>query len=255
LWLLDGKKESAEMRSSPILLLHICSGGIGLLSGAVAMSFRKGSRGHGIAGNVFFVSMLSMSAAGTSPAFMKSQMNNVFGGVLTFYLVATAWATARRRDGKTGILDWVALLVAWALGTLVVTYGVDAANSSTGAKDGIPAGMYFFLGSVALLSAAGDVRMLWHGGVSGAQRIARHLWRMCFALFIASSSLFLVRPPLFPALLRKTGIVFLLGVLPLILMIFWLVRVLFTNAFKRTLSPNRVLGNRPGVPKQALPAS
>jgi hypothetical protein len=41
--------------------------------------------------------------------------------VLTFYLVATAWATARRRDGKTGILDWVALLVAWALGTLVVT--------------------------------------------------------------------------------------------------------------------------------------
>jgi hypothetical protein len=56
---------------------------------------------------------------------------------------------------KTGILDWVALLVALALGTLVVTYGVEAANSSTGAKDGIPAGMYFFLGSVALLSAAG----------------------------------------------------------------------------------------------------
>jgi hypothetical protein len=72
-------------------------------------------------------------------------------------------------------------------------------------------GMYFFLGSVALLSAAEDVRMLWHGGVSGALRIARHLWRMCFALFIASASLFLARPQLFPALLRKTGIVFLLG--------------------------------------------
>ena len=64
-----------------------------------------------------YVSMLSMSAAGTYMAFMKSQMNNVFGGVLTFYLVATAWATARRRDGKTGILDWVALLLALALGT------------------------------------------------------------------------------------------------------------------------------------------
>ena len=111
------EEESAEMRSSPILLLPICFGGIGLLSGAVAMSFRKGSRGQGIAGNVFFVSMLSMSAAGTYMAFMKSQMNNVFGGVLTFYLVATAWATARRRDGKTGILDWVALLLALALGT------------------------------------------------------------------------------------------------------------------------------------------
>jgi uncharacterized membrane protein (DUF4010 family) len=74
-------------------------------------------------------------------AFMKSQMNNVFGGVLTFYLVTTAWATARRRDGKTGVFDWFALLVALALGPLVVTYGVEAANSSTGAKDGIPAGM------------------------------------------------------------------------------------------------------------------
>lgn len=126
----------------------------------------------------------------------------------------------QRRDGKTGILDWVALLLALTLGTLVVTSRVEAANSSTRAKDGIPAGMYFFLGSVALLSAAGDVRMLWHGGVSGAQRIARHLWRMCFALFIASSPLFLARPQLFPALLRKTGIVFLLGVPPLILMIF-----------------------------------
>ena len=191
------------MRSSPILLLAICFGGIGLLSGIVAMSYRKGSRGQGIAGNVFFVSLLSMSAAGTYMASMESQMHNVFGGVLTFYLVATAWATARRRDGKTGILDWVALVVALALGTLVVTYGVEAANSSTGAKDGIPAGMCFFLGSVALLSAAGDVRMLWHGGVSGAQRIARHLWRMCFALIIASFSLFLARPQLFPALLRN----------------------------------------------------
>jgi hypothetical protein len=138
-------------------------------------------------------------------AFMKSQMNNVFGGVLTFYLVATAWATARRRDAKTGILDWVALLVALALGTLVVTYRVEAANSSTGAKDGFPAGMYFLLGSVALLSAAGDVRMLWHGGVSGAQRIARHLWRMCFAVSIASSSLVFGTATTVPGVIAQDG--------------------------------------------------
>src|ERR1700722_5317340 len=128
-----------------------------------------------------------------------------FGGVLTFYLVATAWATARRRDAKTGILDWVALLVALALGTLVVTYGGEAANSSTGAKDGIPAGMYFFLGSVALLSAAGDVRMLWHGGVSGAQHIARHLWGMCFAESIASSSLVFGTATTVPGVIAQDG--------------------------------------------------
>ncbi len=58
-------------------------------------------------------------------------------------------------------------------------YGLEVANSQTGSKDGYPAGAYFIFGSVALLFAAGDVRMLVRGGISGAQRIARHLWRMC----------------------------------------------------------------------------
>ena len=67
----------------------------------------QGLSGHRVAGNVFFVSMLGMSSAGLYMALMKSQMGNVFGGALTFYLVATAWATARRREGETGIFDWI----------------------------------------------------------------------------------------------------------------------------------------------------
>jgi len=61
------------MSSSPLLLFHISGATAGLLSGPASMSFRKGSPGHRVAGNVFFVSMLSMSAAGTYLAFMKSQ--------------------------------------------------------------------------------------------------------------------------------------------------------------------------------------
>jgi hypothetical protein len=38
---------------------------------------------------------------------------------------------------------------------------------------------------------------------------------------------------LFPVFMRKTGMLFLLGILPLLLMIFWLVRVRFKNAFKK----------------------
>jgi hypothetical protein len=33
--------------------------------------------------------------------------------------------------------------------------------------------------------------MLLRGGVVGTQRVARHLWRMCFGLFIAAGSFFL----------------------------------------------------------------
>jgi len=213
------------------------AGTLGILSGFAAIFLRKGSRQHGVAGNVFFISMLIMSVSAVYLAFMKHQINNGFGGILTSYLVATAWVTARRRDGETGIFDWSALLVALAVGATIVTYGVEVANNPTASKDGLPVGMYFFMGSVALLAAAGDVRMLVRGGVFGAHRIARHLWRMCFALFNATGSLFLGQQQVFPAFLRKTNVLFVPAILPLILMIFWLVRVRFTNAYKRKSMP------------------
>ena len=200
------------------------------------MSVRKGSSPHRAAGNVFFISMLSLSASGAYLALMKHQMNNVFGGVLTFYMVATAWVTVRRKDkdGQTGIFDGVhALLVALAVGIVIVTYGLEKAYSRTAPKDGVSAGMNFFMGSVVLLAAAGDIRMLMRGGISGAQRIARHLWRMCFGLFIASGSFFLGQQQVFPHWLRKTNVLFIPAILPLILLIFWLFRVRFTNGYKR----------------------
>ena len=218
------------MSYSPLLTLHICGGIVGLLSGSVALSLRKGSRGHQVAGNVFFVSMLIMSAVGAYLAAVKSQMSNVFGGVLTFYLVATAWATVRRREGSGGVFDWAALMLALASGTGMAAFGYQAAHSASGQKGDGPAGMYFFLATVTLLAAAGDIRMLWRGGVSGVSRIARHLWRMCFALFIASGSVFLARAHLFPSLLRKAHVLTLLAVLPLLLMIFWLFRVRFRRS-------------------------
>lgn len=226
------------MRISPILAFHICTGVLAFLSGAVAVSFHKGSPRHALAGNVFVISMLSLAASGVYLAFMKSQPGNILGGALTFYLVATGWMTARRSEGATGIFDWSALLVALVVGATAVTYGLEAADSKTGLKDGVPAGPYFFLASVALLASSGDVRMLIQNGISGTQRIARHLWRMCFALFIAAASIFLARQQIFPNFLRRTGVLFLLSVLPLILMIFWLVRIRTTNAYTRK-SPRR----------------
>ncbi len=211
---------------SPLLLVHIAGGTIGLLSGGVTMSFRKGSRWHGIAGNVFFVSMLTMSGMGVFLALMKSQVSNVFGGLLTFYLVATAWLTARRRAGKPGIADWGAFFVACAIGAVIMTFGIEAARSA-GMKDNVPAPMYFVLASVALLAAMGDLRMLLRGGIGGRPRITRHLWRMCFGWFIASGSIFIARPQLFPAIMLRTHMLLLLGVLPLLLMIFWILRVRF----------------------------
>jgi hypothetical protein len=220
------------MSYSPLLLLHIASGTLGMLSGFVAVFLRKGSRRHGLAGNVFVISMMSLAASGVYLALMKHQPGNVLGGTLTFYLVTTAWLTARRRDGEPGIFDWGALLIALSLAVVAVTFGLEAAISPSGLKYDYPPGPYLFLGSVAVLTTVGDIRMLVRGHIAGTQRLARHLWRMCFALFIAASSIFLARQQIFPALLQKTGVLFLLSSLPLILMIFWLFRVRFANAYR-----------------------
>jgi hypothetical protein len=236
---------------SPLLLLHITAGTLGMLSGFVAVFLRKGSRRHGLAGNVFVISMLCLSASGVYLALMKSQPGNVLGGTLTFYLVATAWMTARRRGGEPGIFDWGAFLVVLTLAAVELTCAFEAATSHTGLKYGYPPGPYVFLGSVAVLASVGDIRMFVRRGISGTPRIARHLWRMCFALFIAAASIFLARQQIFPALLRTTGVLFLLSFLPLILMIFWMVRVRFTNAVRGIALPYRT--HPVAFSKQSLP--
>jgi len=234
------------MPYSPILLAHICGGTLGLLSGTAAMTFRKGSRRHVLAGKVFVASMLTMGAVAVYLAITRHQPNNIGGGIFTFYLIGTAWLTARRRDGETSRFDWVALLIPLALGVLTWLSGISVVRRGASSQDGVPVAMTFFMGSVMLLAAAGDVRMLVRGGVLGAKRIARHLWRMCFGLFIAAGSFFFggANRPLrllstvglgqhLPRALFSIGLYLVLTILPLVLLVFWLVRVRFMSTYKK----------------------
>jgi hypothetical protein len=209
------------------------------------MSFRKGSRPHVLAGKVFVISMLIMGVFAVYLAIVRHQPNNIGGGITTVYLIGTAWLTARRRDGEASRFDWVLMLVPLTLGILTSMNGLKVVRSGASSQDGVPVGMTFFIGSVLLLAAAGDVRMLLRGGVSGAKRIARHLWRMCFGLFIASGSFFMGpnNRPLrlltnvgigqhLPSALFSVGLYLVLTVLPLVLLVFWLIRVRFVSAYK-----------------------
>jgi hypothetical protein len=222
------------MAYSSLLVFHICGAIVGLLSGTAALIFRKGFRYHRAAGNVFFVSMLVMSASGAAiAAFIKPNMGNVFGGVVTFYLVATGWLTVLRKEKETGLAEFGLLLVALAAGAGGLTYGWEAAHSATGLKEGYPPAPYIIFGCLSSLSAASDVRMLIRGGVSGPARIARHLWRMCVAFLIAALSFFLGKQQHFPQAIRGSQILNVPMILILIIMIYWLVRVRVTNSYKK----------------------
>ena len=242
------------MSYSPALIVHIFAGSLGLLSGTAAILFRKGSARHALAGKIFVASMLTMGVFAVYLAVTRHQPNNIGGGILTVYLIGTAWLTARRRDGETDRFDWVLFLIPLALGVLTWINGIQVLRRGESSQDGVPVGMTFFMGSVMLLAAAGDARMLLHGGLFGARRIARHLWRMCFGLFIAAGSFFMgpSNRPLrllstvgigkyLPRALFSMNVYLLLTVLPLILLVFWLVRVRFTNAFNaKPMVPSRL---------------
>ena len=84
-------------------------------------------------------------------------------------------------------------------------------------------------GAVALLAGMGDLRALLARGLEGAQRTARHLWRMCFALSIAAASFFLGQASLFPEAVRNPLLLGIPVLLVLALMLYWLLRLLFTS--------------------------
>jgi hypothetical protein len=153
------------------------------------------------------------------------------------------WLTVMRKEKETGHTEFGLLLFGLAAGTGSLIFGWQAAHRATGLKAEDSAPLYVF-GSVALLSAAGDTRMLIRGGVSGAQRLVRHLWRMCVALFIAAGSFFLgtasdpvlrrtgLRATLFTPAIRQTHLPEVPVLIIVIMTIFWLCRVWFTNAYK-----------------------
>lgn len=211
-----------------LMFLHITAGGFGLAAGAAALAVRKGAWVHRTAGNVFFVAMLLMAASGLALAHLTpaAPVFNSIIGTLTLYLVATSWATVVRKAGETGAFEIVALVAALAAGATGVAFGLDAAAQSQGDA----AAFYFVFGGIALLAAAADASVIARGGVSGAQRIARHLWRMCFALLIGSIAFFIGQgAKVFPAWLRETQLLAAPVILVAVLMVFWLVRVLATK--------------------------
>ncbi|MEP6966850.1 MAG: hypothetical protein ABI906_02110 [Pseudomonadota bacterium] len=225
-----GSSELVRGAAAAILLLHIGGATAGLVSGGAAMVLRKGERLHRAAGNVFFVSILIMSGIGAAVApFLPQRISSVAGG-LTFYLVATAWATVRRKEGQVGRFEVGALLFGLGVAMLGASLGWQAATSPKGMLDGLPYQPAFIFGALAGLGAALDLRVILRGGVSGAPRITRHLWRMCLALLITAFS-FVGQPKAIPEFLRGSPILFLPILAVAASMIYWLIRVRFTRAF------------------------
>src|SRR5687768_9335419 len=102
--------------------------------------------------------------------------------------------------------------------------------------DGLPPFPFFMFGLVALVAAVGDVRMIRAGGVQGSSRLVRHLWRMCWALWVAAASFFLGQADEFPAALRIPALLAVPPLTPLVVMLYWLWRVRVRQSVRGVVS-------------------
>ena len=222
-----------------ITWVHIGAGLIAVLAGTVAIALRKGGSGHGSAGTWFCASMLvlGLSAAILEP--YRPVPGSPVGGIMVCYFVLTGWMTARRRDGEAGWIEKGAC--AAALGGA----GVIALGGLTGATTPAGTGPVFAFAGMCLLAGLLDLNAI-RRRLTAAQRLSRHLWRMCFAFFIATGSFFLGQQDVLPAAVRGSPLLFVLAFAPFAAMLYWLARLRFAKAIARSKQSGRlIIGGEP----------
>jgi hypothetical protein len=156
--------------------------------------------------------------------------------LLTAYLVITALTTLRPRSAGSRRVDLIAMLVAFTMGLTSLGFGLGALAVK---GNWVPAFSFLLFGVVGLLAAASDLRMMRSDGLGGAARIARHLWRMCFALFIAAMAFFLGQPGVFPKALRSLVLLSLPVLAVLLIMLYWLWRVRIKGGYRAVIGVER----------------
>ena len=210
----------------PVILgIHIAAGVLGLILATVALSVTKGGPTHRASGRLFVYAMLVMAASGVGLAILDGPDANALGGLTAVYLVLTALSTVRPRTVRWNRVDMAAMGYGMVVGLTSLTLGIISLGRSGYHFDGVPTPILFTFAAVVILGSIGDLRMLRQGGLRGATRLARHLWRMCFALWIATASFFLGQADEFPEKLRILPLLAILAFAPLVVLLFWLWRV------------------------------
>jgi len=213
--------------------IHMIAGLMAIASGFIALYAAKGSPLHRKSGTMFTLSMLCMTfSAAIISLFLRTDHVTGVAALFTVYLVCTSWLVVKRTVQESkAVLEGFALAAA-VLGVYSLTLWFDflADPKSLITKNSPPKTLLVF-GSISLLCAALDLRMIWGGKILGSQRLVRHLWRMGFAMLIATGSFFNGQMQVFPTIIRKSN---LLGVpvlaipvlLVLVTTLYWLGRSL-----------------------------
>lgn len=210
------------------LVVHVATGVVALAAGFSGLMARKGGPVHRRSGRIFVIAMLATGI--TASAISAYEGKSAGSGMLIAYFVLTAYTAVRPLAEITRRAQMGLMTLALVMAATTYASGMTALARPGNQLEGVPAGMLFFMASVVLLAAVGDARTIWWGGLQGTRRVARHLWRMCFVLFIASGSFFIGQMRVIPEPVRNVPVLVFLGLAPLLALLYWLWRVRLRNS-------------------------
>jgi hypothetical protein len=208
------------------LAVHFAAGLVSIVAGSIALSVAKGGRLHRQSGLVFSSSMVVLGLTAAGIGTYESRPGQVFGGLLAAYLVFSAMTTVKPLRGIGQRVNVALMILAFAFAAAMLYGGVtewlDPTVKVAGRPRVVPP---LAVGTIMLLAAIGDLRAIRAGGVRGSRRLARHLWRMCFGLFVATGSFFLGQMNFIPQPVRVMPLLLVLAFAPILFLIYWMWRV------------------------------
>lgn len=217
-----------------LFVVHVFSGALAVLAGAIAASVRKGGRLHIRAGRLFVVFMALSSVLGAILGLIKFEQFFItfFAGILGTYLVVSGWLAAHQAKAKHRGLDGVLSALNAMTFVALALIGALALAQPDGSMFGFAGANYLFLAGMSGIAAIGDLSRFFRHAMSRNHQLARHLWRMLLGFFIAAGSAFTgPGASAFPDSVQASGILSIPELVILSLMVFYLIRTLF---FART---------------------
>ena len=208
------------------LAVHFAAGLVAIVTGTIALAAAKGGRLHKQIGLVFTWAMIVLGLTAAGIGTYEKIPGQVFGGLLAAYLVFTAMTTVKPLPGIGQRVNVALMVLAFGYGVVSLYGGVvewlDPTVKVVGRPRVVPP---LIIGTVILLAALGDLRAIREGGLQGSRRLTRHLWRMCFALFVATGSFFLGQIKFIPEPVRILPLILVLAFAPIPFLLYWMWRV------------------------------
>ena len=217
------------MKDFIIWAIHAPAGTLALVTAVFAMFAKKGGTLHRNAGSCFTASMMVMLISGIAAAYLKDSTDDMMLGAIVLYTLFTAWLTVHHKKNEMGALEIIALV--WVIGFTITAFSI-----STGWREvELPPLAYMIWGGFAILCALGDIRNLYQSGLSGTQRIIRHVWRIGFSLLWSALAFTDKIVKMLGANLKgmQGEQLLLIVAIPTILILFtilyWITKILFTR--------------------------